>query len=402
MKLYSRLLLFGLCCAASNGNAGTWELGVYGAVDIGLAFNSVSRGSYDGQPPFGGSRLGLDSGVVDNSIFGFRGRSHLGGGWWTSFNLASQINVPTGQLAQSVFWGYESTLGLGHHKFGSFKFGRQLTISTLFFSSLDPMQYSFGQSDMGTSFGAINTQYFSNMIQYTSPDWHGLQAGVGYSFNTGDSAIYANSPTPDAVSQTSLFGTTNQLRALSMAARYQKGSLLVVASYDTAMGSQTIASDRSPSGYQPNPNLSRPQAWYVGVGYTVGKFVLAGAWGRSINGALSGSLPGDGARSTPLFVLTGNANILFSRGFDFNSYMLGVTWNADAKTQFMSSWQMMKPDNHLPGIIHSGPQQIVSTAMLHNLTQRTSVYLYASYGTNFQMFQGAKSTVIGSGVQTVF
>ncbi len=402
MKRQSRWSLLGLICATTASVASTWELGVYGAVDVGLAYNNVSTGAYAGQAGFSGSRLGLNSSVVDNSIFGFRGRSHLGGGWWTSFNLASQINVPTGELAQSAFWGYESTLGLAHHQFGSIKFGRQLSISTLFFSSLDPMQYSFGQSDMGTSFGAINTQYFSNMIQYTTPSWYGLQAGAGYSFNTGDSAIYANSPNPDAVSQTSLFGTTNQMRALSMAVRYQKGPLLTVASYDTAMGSHTIASGSSPSGYQANSDLSRPQAWYVGVGYTVGKFVLAGAWGRSINGALSGSLPGDGARGTPLFILTGNANILFSRGFDFNSYMLGVTWNADAKTQIMSSWQMMKPDNHLPGITNSGPQQIVSAAMLHNLTQRTSVYLYASYGTNFQMFQGAKSTVIGSGVQTVF
>ena len=68
----------------------------------------------------------------------------------------------------------------------------------------------------------------------------------------------------------------------------------------------------------------------------------------------------------------------------------------------MSSWQMMKPDSQLPGIQSSGSQQIVSAAMLHNLSPRTSVYVYASYGTNFQMFQGAKSTVVGSGIQTVF
>ena len=391
-----------MCVLFFTRPAIAWELDVYGAVDIGLAFNKISRGSTTEQPAFEGSRIGLDSSVVDNSIFGFRGRSYLGNGWSTTFDLASQINVPTGQLAQSSFFGYESTLGLTHHQYGSFKFGRQLTISTNFFSNLDPMQNSFGQSDMGTSFGAINTQYFSNMIQYTTPNWNGFQAGVGYSFNTGDTAIYANGPYPVSISQGNLYSTTSQLRALSIATQYKQGPLLAIASYDTAYGSTAVSSGINPDEYQPNLNLTNPQAWYLGLGYTVGKVVLAGAWGRSMNGALSGSVPGDGSRSTPLFVLTGNANILFNRGFNFNSYMLGATWNVSPNTQLMSSWQMMKPDNTLPGIANSGSQQIVSAAMLHSLTPRTSVYAYASYGINFQMFRGATSTVIGSGIQTVF
>ena len=402
MKPHVRALLATICMLSLFRSVGAWELGVYGAVDIGIAYNQISRSSTGSQPAFGGSSIGLDSSVVDNSIFGFRGRSYLGHGWSTTFNLASQITVPTGQLSQTAFFGYESTLGLAHHDVGTFKFGRQLTISTLFFSSLDPMQYSFGQSDMGTSFGAINTQYFSNMVQYTTPSWHGFQAGAGYSFNTGDTAIYANGPNPDAVSQGDLYSTNNQLRGLSIATQYKKGPLLAIASYDTAFGSATVSTGNNPPQNQSNRNLTRPQAWYLGLGYTVGKVVLAGAWGRSINGALSGSVPGDGSRATPLFVLTGDANILFSQGFNFNSYMLGVTWNATPRTQVMSSWQMMKPDSQLPGIQSSGSQQIVSAAMLHNLSPRTSVYVYASYGTNFQMFQGAKSTVVGSGIQTVF
>lgn len=391
-----------LLTAISLSPVKAWELGVYGAIDIGIAYNSISRQSIENQAAFQGSRIGLNSSVVDNSIFGFRGRSHLENGWLLSFNLASQINVPTGQLAQSAFFGYESTLGLSHHDYGSFKFGRQLTVSTVFFSSLDPMQYSFGQSDMGTSFGAINTQYFSNMVQYTTPNLHGLQAGIGYSFNTGDTAVYANGPQPDSVSQGNLYGTTNQLRGLSMAAQYKTGPLLALASYDTAFGSNVIAAGTNPIRYQQNQNLSNPQAWYFGLSYTIGKVVLAGAWGRSINGALSGSVPGDGSRSTPLFVLTGDANILFSSGFNFDSYMLGATWNITPVTQLMSSWQMMKPNNALPGVASSGPQQIISAAMLHNITPKTSIYAYASYGINFQMFRGATSTVIGSGIQTVF
>lgn len=402
IKPYTHALLSVIASAVYFNPANAWELDVYGAIDIGIAYNNISRNSTNELPAFGGSRIGLNSSVVDNSIFGFRGRSQLGNGWWTSFNLASQINVPTGQLAQSALFGYESTVGLSHPKYGSFKFGRQLTISTIFFSNLDPMQYSFGQSDMGTSFGAINTQYFSNMVQYTTPNWHGVQAGIGYSFNTGDTAVYANGPKPDAVSQGNLYSTTNQLRALSLAAQYKKGPLLALASYDTAFGSTAVTSGSNPVDYLPNRNLSNPQAWYVGLAYTAGKVVLAGAWGRSINGALSGSVPGDGSRSTPLFVLTGDANILFSRGFNFDSYMLGATWNITPDTQLMSSWQMMKPNSDLPGIVNSGPQQIISAAMLHYITPKTSIYAYASYGINFQMFRGATSTVIGSGIQTVF
>lgn len=379
-----------------------WDVQIYGAVDVGVAYNHVSLGPQSRLPGYRGSQIVMDSNVLDDSFLGFRGRSALGDGWQVTFDLASQINLVNGELALPAFFGYESTLGVTQAQMGELKLGRQRSISTKFVGQIDPMQLSFGQADMGSSFAAVNTQYYNNLIQYTSPNWHGLQAGIGYSFNTGDVAVYTNSPNPSALNLRPAFGTMNQVRALSAAIQYKRGPWLAVASYDTVFGSDRVPSPTDPAMYVSNTNLSNPKAWYFGLNYTLGNWVLSGAWGRGIHGMLSGSGAGDGVSPTPLPTPTGGGDILFSNGFNQTSYLLGLTWNADSRTQVMASWQMLKPDGPLPGIAAQGSQQVLGAALIHNLSPRVSVYAYTSYATNFQMFKGANSFVVGSGIQTLF
>ena len=375
---------------------------LYGALDVGLAYNSISLAGQRRVPSYRGAQIVMNSNVLDDSMLGFRGRSPLGGGWQVTFDLASEVNLVNGELAFPELFGYQSTLGLKQAQFGEIKLGRQRTISTQFFNQLDPMELSFGQASMGSSFTAVNTQYYNNMIQYTSPRWHGVQAGVGYSFNTGGVAVYADSPNPLQLDTRSSFGTTNQVRGLSAAIQYQSGPLLAMASYDIAFGSSQVPSANDPNAYVPNSNLSNPKAWYFGLSYTIKDWALTAAWGRGVDGFLSGSLAGDGVSPTPMPTPTANGSMLFSKGFNHTSYLLGVTWNSSAQTQLMASWQMLKPDGPLPGIASQGSQQVIGAAVIHNLSPRVSVFAYTSYATNFQRFRGANSFVIGSGIQTVF
>ena len=371
------------------------EVTLYGAADVGVSYVNTS---INGQTA---SQLGMDSGVVDDSMIGFRGTEKLNEDWTASFNLASEINLYNGELSYNQFFGIESTLGLTRRGWGSLKLGRQQTISTDFFTAIDPMGLSFGQSNMGTSFTAINTQIYNNLIQYNSSTWAGFQFGVGYSFDTGETAIYAESGSAAPVASDNGFGNDNKMRALTTAIQYQSGPLLLAASYDKAYPSDTIRVNPTSPALN-NPTNTSPQAWYFGLAYTVNKVVLSAAWGRGINGAFSGRGPGNSLSGSPLPSMTGQADMLFSQGFNQDSYLLGLSWAVDSRTQFMTSWQMLKPTGQLANTPGIGTMQILGAALTYNLSPRTSVYAWASYGDNFEMVSGAKASVIGTGIQTVF
>lgn len=376
------------------------NLEIYGGVDIGV---SALRTSIDGQTQ---SRLGFDSSVLDDSMFGLRGSEALSRDWSIGFNLASEFDGGSGQLSYDALFGIESTVGLTRHGWGTLKLGRQQTISTDYFTNIDPMGLSFGQANMGTSFTAINTQIYDDMVQFASATWGGLQAGLGYSFDTGLTAIYADTANQGAVPSNNGFANSDKMRALSAAIQYQTGPVLIAASYDRAYPSSKIPDHSSnpagPPSTQPNPQSASPQAWYVGAVVTIDKFAISAAWGRGINGALSGSGPGSGIGNSNLTSITGDGDTLFAGGFNHDSYLLGLSWSINHRTQFMTSWQMMKPRGSLASIPGTASQQIVGAAMTYNLSPRTTAYVWSSYGNNFQMVSGAKTAVIGTGFQTLF
>ncbi|UOD50267.1 porin [Orrella daihaiensis] len=372
------------------------QLSLYGAADVGISY---VRTSQNGATE---NRLGMDSSVLDDSMIGFKGRDRLNHDWTATFNLATEINLYNGNISYTEFFGIESTLGLTRRHWGSFKFGRQQTASTNFFTAIDPMGLSFGQANMGTSFTAINTQIYNNLAQITSDNWKGFQFSVGYSFDTGETALYEGSGTNNPIPSTNGFNTTDKMRALTSAIQYENGPLLVVASYDRAYPSKSIGSPSISGQPQPNPTTANPQAWYVGLAYTLHKVVLSAAWGRGINGAFSGSGPGNDIDGSRLASLAGDADMLFSPGFNQNAYLLGFSWAIDDRTQLMASWQMLQPTGQLASMPGVSTQQILGAALTYNLSPRTTAYVWASYGQNFEMASGAQASVIGTGIQTLF
>lgn len=368
---------------------------LYGGVDIGVSYIHTSS---NGQSS---NRLGMDSNVLDDTMIGFRGSDNLSPDWSVNFDLASEFDLNNGELSYNSFFGIESTIGLTRHGWGGIQLGRQQTISTDFFTNIDPMGLSFGQANMGTSFTAINTQIYDNLVQFTSAKWSGLQVGVGYSFDTGDTAIYTDSGNVDPAPSNNGFANGDKMRALTAAIQYEAGPVLLAASYDRAYASSRIPA-ASGTGTIANPQTSSPQAWYFGAAVTVDHVVLSAAWGRGINGALSGSGPGNDIGGSPLASVTGDGDILFDPGFNHDSYLIGLSWAINDRTQFMTSWQMMKPKGQLTNTPGVASQQIVGAALTYNLSPRTTAYVWGSYGNNFQMVSGAKTSVIGTGFQTLF
>ena len=391
--------LLGASLLAAVTSTEAVEVKLYGGADIGVSYVNVSG---NGQSGSHASRLGLDSNVLDDTMIGFRGTETLSPDWSVGFDLASEFDFNTGEITYDSFFGIESTVSLTRHGWGTLALGRQQTISTDFFTNIDPMGLSFGQSNMGTSFTAINTQIYDNLIQLTSATWSGFTAGVGYSFDTGDTSIYADSGVNKPVPSDNGFGNSNKMRALTAAVQYQAGSVLLAASYDRAYASSRIPASNGSGLSQPNPQTTNPQAWYLGAAVTVNQVVLSAAWGRGINGALSGSGPGNDLSGSPLTSITEDGDILFSSGFNHDAYLLGLSWAIDPRTQLMASWQMLQPRGKLKEQAATGSQQILGTAITYKLSPRTTAYAWASYGDNFQMVSGAKTTVIGTGFQTLF
>lgn len=376
---------------------------IFGLVDTGLSYVQVSRDAVGSVAGLNNSQLGMDSGVQSGSRWGFRGSEDLGNGWVASFVLEGGLDSTTGQAAQGGrMFGRRSTIGITNARYFDLQLGRQTNISTNYFGFVDPMNLNFGQANMGASFGSVNTVRYDNLVQIQTPSLGGLQFGVGYSFNTGQSGLYETSGGPTVYPRSSYFGTNANMRALTAAVQFNKGPWDVAISYDRVF-SAGIIPNLSGSGTQASPDQATPTAWIVGVSYDFDVIRVAGAYGKTYDGAFSGSGPGNSLSGTGLATVTGGAGINFTPGFDSQSAVFGMAMPIGGDGNLlMMSWQMQQPQGQLAQSEYFATQNIVGLAYTHYLSKQTNLYFWASYGDNFQMRKSAKSSVVGAGVRHLF
>ena len=376
---------------------------LYGVVDTGLSYVHISRDTLDGRLALSTSQLGLDTGVQSGSRWGMRGSDNLGGGWTASFVLEGGLSSLTGEAAQGGrAFGRRAVLGLSQDNYGDLVTGRQTTISTNYFGNIDPLALSFGQANMGASFGSVNTVRYDSLAQYQTPTWSGLQAGIGYSFNTGASGFYASDGSGDVAPKSDYFGTNANMRALTVAAQYSQGPIGLAVSYDRAFAAGQVPASVG-EGSVANTDGAAPTAWIVGATYDFKVVKLAAAFGRAYDGAFSGNGPGNGLSGSGLETETGGAGVLFQSGFDSQSTMVGLTIPFSGPgTQFMLSWQTQTPKGRLADTPGFATQSIFGAAYTYGLSKQTNLYFWGSYGHNFQMFSTAKSSVVGAGVRHLF
>ena len=396
------LMLFAGAVLVSSAMANP-NVVLYGVVDTGLSYVHVSRDGLNGQEALSSSQFGMDSGVQSGSRWGLKGTDALGDGWSATFILEGGLNSATGQLGQGDrAFGRQSILGLAQDSFGQVFFGRQPTISTNYLAAVDPFDESFGQANIGASFGSVNTVRYDSLLQYETPVWQGLQAGIGYSFNAGMSGLYRTESGAELAPRSDYFGTTANMRALTVAARYTRGPLSLVGSYDRAFSAGFIPGS-SGSAAAPNSTGVTPTAWILGVTYNFDVIELAAAFGRTYDGAFSGNGPGNGWDGSGLPTETGGAGVLFDEGFDSQSAMVGFTIPMGGiADELMVSWQMQQPLGRLADDATFATQSIFGVAYTLGLSNRLNLYFWASYGNNFQMISTAKSSVIGTGVRYLF
>jgi GBP family porin len=390
-------LLGSVAAAQQNG------VTLYGIIDLGLEFDHVRQYAFSGglpQGPLNQTFFGMTNGVQSGSRFGLRGNEDLGGGFGVNFVLENGFNSAQGTLAQGGrIFGRQSTMGMTLRQTGSIDFGRQINLASNYFLSIDPFQEGFGQANIGSSFGSTNTSRLGNMVLLQATPVTGLTLGAGYSFATELSAIYAgeqgciSTQSCQANSGGYNFSSNQNMRALTLGVQYKRGPLNLVAAYDRLYG--------DPSLQKSGPN---PSIWVLGGAYDFKAVKLSLAYGVAQDGFANGQTQGTGATASSGLISTSwtPGAVLFLPGARASSYLVGVTAPLTSQVALLASWQMMQPQGILTGNTQFETQQIYSAALTQQLSARTNLYTYVSYGQNFAMINTAESFVFGVGMRHQF
>ncbi|MEI8400961.1 MAG: porin [Alcaligenaceae bacterium] len=395
MKKLALLCLL-LVCHLSSARAQE-TITLYGIIDIGLQYATVNqtRDSITQRNQF----FGVSSGVQSGTRFGMRGTHEMGSGYQTVFTLENGFNAGNGELQQGGrLFGRQSTVGIKNNDIGQLDFGRQINLASNYFLPIDPFIEGFGQANIGASFGSANTVRYSNMLLLQAQPTKELTIGMGYSFATELTGIYADngsciSGACEANNQGSQFQTNNNLRALTLGARYSSGPLLLAIAYDQLRGPDNI-----PNG-PPQPN---PTSWLAGGSYDFSVIKISFAYGQSRNGSWNGQSAGAGSTpNSPLSDSSLGSGALFLAGTAASSVMLGMTVPL-GEASVLASVQRLQPLGDIVSDALKGPQMIYSAAYLYNFSRRTNLYTYASYGNNYAAIQSAQSTVVGVGLRHQF
>jgi predicted porin len=196
----SLLALAVLGAFAHTASAQT-SVSIYGIVDAGINFDNGKSAA--------GRQWSLASGQQSSSRIGFKGTEALGGGLSASFTLENGFNADDGTLGNGGrLFGRQAWVGLDGG-FGSVKLGRQYSTIYNALNAIDP----FGVNQAGDiqriyayGLGKVDPIARSdNTITYSSPNFAGFSASVGYkfgetpgAFNAGSSKFagigYANGP----------------------------------------------------------------------------------------------------------------------------------------------------------------------------------------------------------------
>ena len=373
------------------------SLTVYGIIDLGLQYATVNqtRNKVFERNQF----VGVSSGVQSGSRFGLRGTHSMGGGFETVFTLENGFNAGTGEAQQGGrLFGRQSTVGIKHNDIGQLDVGRQINLASNYFLPIDPFIEGFGQANIGASFGSANTVRYSNMLMLQAQATKSLTIGAGYSFATELTGIYANndlcsSGICQAINQNSQFQTNNNLRALTLGAKYANGPLLLAVAYDQLWGPDNI-----PNG-PPKPN---PTAWMAGGAYDFRVIKISFAYGQTRNGTWNGQPVGAGTTPTsPLSDGSLGSGALFLAGAAASSMMLGMTVPIGEASILASVQRLQQQGDAVPSTL-TGPQMVYSAAYLYSFSRRTNLYTYASYGNNYAAVRTAQSTVVGVGIRHQF
>ena len=386
--LLAAALLAGFAGAASAQSSVT----LYGIVDAGLRYTQVSRNNLDGVNNFG-----LGYGQQSGNRFGLKGVEDLGGGNKATFMLENGFDIGNGTALQgSRLFGRQAWMGVESDSWGYVRMGRQLNFATEYVGiPVDPFGTGFGQLNMGAAFGVANTDRISNTLKYQTPNMSGFQAGIGYSFATGNSALYtaeANNGLVPGTSGTGYnFASSNNTRQLTLGAKYANGPFYAAASYDKIYSEAGLTQGRSAS----------ISSWNLAGSYDFKVVKIAAGYGQTRDGAVLGQ-GGGGTGATLAGSPVGSGDLIFAPAVGTNSYIVGATIPVNPVSRVLLSWTMLTPNTNMKDIYNAQNQTAYNLAYTYDFTKRTNLYAFVGTMQNVGTVDTAKSTTVGLGLRHQF
>jgi predicted porin len=186
---------------------------LYGLVDSGIEYmsglkNAAGTGST--------SRVQIESGNWNVSVWGLKGSEDIGDGTKVVFQLEGGFDSNSGTLATpGTLFDRWADVGIQSDAYGTFLVGRQMQIANDVYD-FDP--FSFSAWGAASLTRGRDWNYSSNNISWQSPKWAGFDIHTQYSFSNATN-FNGN-------------GTTNQGRGLGVALTYTSALFQVRGIYD--------------------------------------------------------------------------------------------------------------------------------------------------------------------------
>lgn len=185
---------------------------LYGIIDTGVTYVNNTAGS---------SQVSMASGINQGSRWGLLGNEDLGGGLKAIFNLESEFFVNNGEMAfQNILFNRRAYVGLRSDQFGTLVAGRDYDFLYDYVSYYTNVAqfapaYAFHLAD---DIDRLAGEQVQNAVRYETPLWNGVQAGVMYGMDNGNSAV-----TPHVLSVGIKYSPTGSFHApYSLSAAYTK------------------------------------------------------------------------------------------------------------------------------------------------------------------------------------
>ena len=366
-----KLGLIAVSLAANHAWAQQGSATLYGLIDGGVAYQQIT-----GPGQYSQTRLGFASGMQTTSRWGMRGQEPLGNGFSANFQLESSIDISNGSLlSNGRLFGLQSWVGLSKDDAGYFRLGRQSGYAPEFFLAIDPFRGGLGQARMAYAFGAANSNTkYSNMIKLMLEPTSGLKVGAGYSFSPQMNTFYFYGVKSIAAGSDYNESTMNNTRLITLGVSYNKGPLMLAASYDQVMPNG--ADPRLPSNIANSANI---QEWIVGGKYDFGAIQLSAAVGQNKGGAINIQGVSFTTVGKPTLDINswggGQGAIIFDPNMNFNSYMLGFTLPLSGNSKIFSSWTRAANNSTTNTQNDVGAQDAYSIGHQYNFTPRTNIYI---------------------------
>ncbi|TFL13837.1 porin [Pusillimonas caeni] len=353
---------------------------LYGIVDAGIGYERVkgSIANDDGDlVDVDGKRTGLINGINSANRWGLKGTEDLGEGLQAIFVLENGFDLGRGTASQgNRMFGRQATVGLKSDAWGQLEFGRQTNIATKYLAGVvTPFGTDFGQAKSGTTFGALNSIRYDNLVMYQTPSFSGFQLGVGYSFNTeGNQRFKTNG------------GEQPNDRALTTGLRYANGPLAAGLTYDQIKVRETLGGD-----FADEAGIT-VRSWNLGASYNFEVVKVFAGFGQARNGWFGALETVDGS-----FDLDAGGYVP-ADGLKVNSYSLGLSAPVGANGEIMASWGMADPRSE----DEAEKQQVYSLGYTYALSKRTNVYAIGSYAKHVAFQDDLKATLVGVGLRHKF